>query len=132
TLASLAGGLAANAAMLLAARFVMGAGAAALAPASLSLITASHADAKQRSRALALWSAAASVSIAVGLPLGGVLTAGLGWRWVFFINLPAGIVLLAAASAYLVPAAPAQRRPLDVPGAVTAAPAAPPPVSRIS
>jgi hypothetical protein len=48
------------------------------------------------------------------------LTAGLSWRWVFFINLPIGIALLTAASAYLVPAAPAQRRPLDVPGALTA------------
>lgn len=120
TLASLAGGLAVNEATLLIARFVQGAGAAALSPATISLITAGHADARRRGRGLALWSAAASISVAVGLPLGGVLTAGLSWRWVFFINVPIGIALLAAAQAYLDPAGPVRRRPLDIPGAFTA------------
>jgi EmrB/QacA subfamily drug resistance transporter len=119
TLASLVGGLAANEETLLAARLVQGAGAAALAPASLSLITGSRAGGQQRRRAIAYWGAAASVSIVVGLPLGGVLTAELNWRWVFFINLPIGIALMTAASAYRV-SAPARRRTLDVPGALTA------------
>jgi EmrB/QacA subfamily drug resistance transporter len=120
TLASLVGGLATSGGMLLAARIVQGIGAAALAPSSLSLITASHTDPKERTRALTLWSIAASSAGAMGMILGGVLTAELSWRWVLFVNVPIGVALFAAATAYLLPYAGRADRPrLDVPGAMT-------------
>jgi EmrB/QacA subfamily drug resistance transporter len=123
TLASLAGGLASDGTMLLIARAVQGLGAAALAPVSLSLITASHVHATpgQRTRALAIWAAAGSSAGAVGMILGGVLTAELSWRWVFFLNVPLGAALLAATVAWLLPASAngGQRRRLDLPDALT-------------
>jgi EmrB/QacA subfamily drug resistance transporter len=119
TVASLVGGLATDGTMLLIARAVQGVGAAALAPSSLSLITASHHDPHQRTRALAIWGAAASASAAAGVVLGGVLTEALSWRWVRWVNVPIGAVLLLAAAAWLLPAAPGGRVRLDLPGAVT-------------
>ncbi|MCK9878379.1 MFS transporter [Frankia sp. Ag45/Mut15] len=117
-LASLAGGLAGNGATLLAARAVQGIGAAALAPASLSLITASHHEPAARTRALSFWSAAASGAGAVGMILGGVLTDGLSWRWVLFVNVPIGVGLLLATIRVLAPSERGHGRSLDVPGAV--------------
>jgi EmrB/QacA subfamily drug resistance transporter len=120
TAASLAGGLAADPVMLLAARIVQGVGAAALAPSSLSLITASHADEHQRQRALTLWSVMGGAAGLVGVVLGGVLTAELNWRWVLFVNVPLGAALLAAAILSLVPApASTERISLDLPGALS-------------
>jgi len=123
TLASLAGGLATDGTMLLIARAVQGLGAAALAPVSLSLITASHAHATpgQRTKALAIWAAAGSSAAAVGMILGGVLTAELSWRWVFFVNVPLGAAVLAATVGWLLPAGGngGQRKHLDLPDALT-------------
>ncbi|SNR59459.1 DHA2 family efflux MFS transporter permease subunit [Actinomadura mexicana] len=120
TVASLVGGLATNAAMLIVARIVQGAGAAALTPASLSLITASHTDEDQRRRALAVWSIMSAVAGTAGVVLGGVLTTGLSWRWVLFVNVPPGIGLFAAAAWFLLPAAAGGKRiRLDVPGALS-------------
>jgi EmrB/QacA subfamily drug resistance transporter len=123
TLASLACGLAADGTMLLIARAVQGVGAAALAPVSLSLITASHVHATpgQRTRALAVWAAAGSSAGAVGMILGGVLTAELSWRWVFFVNVPLGAAVLAATVFWLLPASAngGQRKRLDLPDALT-------------
>lgn len=123
TLASLVGGLATDGTMLLIARAVQGAGAAAVAPVSLSLITASHAHATpgQRTRALAIWAAAGSSAAAAGMILGGVLTSDLSWRWVFFVNVPLGVALLAATVAFLLPtnANGGQRKRLDLPDALT-------------
>lgn len=121
TAASLAGGLATNATMLIVARVIQGIGAAALTPTSLSLITASHTDEDQRRRALALWSIMSAVAGTVGVILGGVLTTGLSWRWVLLINVPPGVALLVGAILCLLPVrAAAERIRLDIPGALSA------------
>jgi EmrB/QacA subfamily drug resistance transporter len=119
TAAALVGGLADSSGVLLAARIVQGAGAAALAPTSLSLITSSLTDPARRARALGLWSVMGGSAGCVGVVLGGVLTAELSWRWVFFVNLPIGVGLLAVTAAAL-PAATAGHRPagVAVPGAL--------------
>ncbi|MDG3009605.1 DHA2 family efflux MFS transporter permease subunit [Rhodococcus sp. D2-41] len=118
TLASLAGGLAQNPAMLIGSRLVQGIGAAALAPSSLSLLTATHIG-EHRGRALSIWSATSSSAGALGLVLGGVITSALGWRWVLLINVPIGAVLFVLASATLAPEHARERRSLDLSGAVT-------------
>ena len=120
TAASLAGGLAQDPGLLIAARVLQGIGAAALASSSLSLITASHPEGPARTHALSLWAAVGSSAGAVGVVLGGLLTTELSWRYVLFINVPIGVALLIAAAASLVPSPP--RRDcarLDLPGALT-------------
>lgn len=92
-LASLTGGVSRSAGMLIAARGVQGLGAAALAPAALSLVTALFPPGGERNRALGIWGAVAGSGSAVGVLLGGVLTSGLGWQSVLFINVP--VTLLA-------------------------------------
>jgi EmrB/QacA subfamily drug resistance transporter len=87
-LASLAGGLSANATQLIAARAVQGLGAAALAPAALSIVTTLFAEGAERNRALGIWGAVAGSGGVAGVLLGGVLTSGLGWEWVLFVNVP--------------------------------------------
>ena len=92
-LASLAGGLSTSIESLIAFRALQGAGAAALAPAARALVTTLFAEGPERNKALGLWAAVAGSGTVVGLILGGVLTSGLGWEWVLFVNLP---VVLAA------------------------------------
>jgi MFS family permease len=98
TLASLVCGLAASPGMLVAARLVQGAGAGVLSPTTLSILTATFAPGEQRNRALAIWTGVAIGGGAVGAVLGGVVTSGLSWRWIFFVNVPIGLALLAAAA----------------------------------
>ncbi|RKR86457.1 EmrB/QacA subfamily drug resistance transporter [Micromonospora pisi] len=121
--ASLTAGLATSGPMLLSGRVAQGMAAAMLSPAALSLIVTIF-DGDERNRALGIWSALGGSGAALGVLLGGVLTAGPGWTWIFFINVPVGLVLLFALRSYL-PAQPAvaTRAALDVPGAalVTAA-----------
>jgi MFS family permease len=121
TAASLAGGLAPDPAVLLVARIIQGTGAAALAPTSLSLITASYPEGPRRQHALALWSIMGGAAGAAGVVLGGILTTELDWRWVLFVNIPLGVVLLVAAALGLAPApASAGRVRLDLAGALSA------------
>ncbi|GAA3152752.1 MFS transporter [Planomonospora alba] len=94
-IASLAGGLGGSAAMLIAARAVQGLGAALVAPNALALITTTFTDRKVRDTALSLYGAMSALGIVAGLLLGGVLTDALDWRWVFFINIPIGLLVLA-------------------------------------
>ncbi|MEU6389147.1 MFS transporter [Streptomyces sp. NPDC046939] len=118
TLASLACALAPSIGALVAARIVQGGAAAVLMPASLALIRQAYEDARRRARAIALWTVGGSVAMAAGPVLGGALTETVGWRAVFFLNLPVGaaiVVLLAR-----VPVSPRRPAPLDLPGQVTA------------
>jgi len=107
TLASLASGLAPDAAALVAARSVQGVGAALLTPSALAVITATYTGTR-RATALSTWGALAGGGLATGVLLGGMLTSWLGWRSVFLINVPVGVVALAAAWHVLAtPAGPA-------------------------
>jgi EmrB/QacA subfamily drug resistance transporter len=95
--ASLAGGLAHDPVLLVAARLVQGAGAAMVAPAALSLITTGFAEGPQRNRALGLYGATASVGFVAGQVLGGVLVEFTSWRAVFLVNVPVGLLAVALA-----------------------------------
>jgi EmrB/QacA subfamily drug resistance transporter len=119
TLASLASGLAQNETLLIGGRIAQGVGAALLSPAALSTIT-SIFHGEERNKALSVWASLGGVGFAAGVLSGGILTAGPGWRWVFFINVPVGIVLLATIRAVVPPRRPdrATRR-IDLLGAVT-------------
>ena len=118
TVASLAGGLADSAALLIVARIAQGLGAAASAPSTLALLTTTITEPRARVRALALFSGMSSAGFAVGLILGGLLTEWLSWRAVLFINVPFGLVVAALAARFVVEP-PRQRARLDLPGAVT-------------
>ena len=87
-LSSLTAGLAQDSGLLVAARLVQGIGAALMAPAALSELTTSFREGKDRNTALGMWGAISGMAAAAGVFLGGVLSAGPGWRWVFFVNPP--------------------------------------------
>ena len=97
--ASLLNGVATSSGMLIGGRALQGFGAALVSPAALSIVTTTFAEGKERTKALGIWSAIAAGGGAVGLLLGGLLTDTLSWRWVFFINLPIGIVAFVLAAA---------------------------------
>ncbi len=116
-LASAACGFADGPLSLILARVAQGAAGALLIPPSLALIAhAAHGDDRRRAAAVGWWTAAGGVSIAAGPVLGGLLVETLGWRWVFFVNLP--LCAIGAVLALLVaPAAPAKPKvPFDLPG----------------
>src|SRR5207247_6266658 len=87
-LASAACGLAPGLGVLVAARLVQGAAAAVMMPASLALVRQGFPDQAKRARAIAIWTVGGAVAVAAGPVLGGALTASVGWRWIFFVNLP--------------------------------------------
>ncbi|MER6946130.1 MFS transporter [Nonomuraea sp. NPDC000554] len=117
TLASLLCGLAANGVLLVAGRALQGVGAALLSPSALAIITGSF-HGPRRNRALGVWAAIGGSGAAVGVLLGGLLTAGPGWAWVFYVNVPIGLLVLLALPA-VVPASRGERQRVDVPGALT-------------
>ena len=117
TVASLVSGLAESPGLLIGGRVVQGVGAALLSPAALSSVIQLF-DGEERNRALGVWSGLGGVGAALGVLLGGVLTAGPGWPWVFFVNVPIGIVVMVALLR-LLPGTPGQASGrLDVLGAV--------------
>jgi EmrB/QacA subfamily drug resistance transporter len=118
TLASLAGGLATSPALLLAARAVQGVGGAIASPAVLAVIVSSFPEGRERVRALSIFTAVAMGGASLGLVLGGVITQWASWRWVFFVNVPVGVAVVALAPVLLANA-PRQRGRFDVAGAIT-------------
>jgi len=117
--ASLVGGLAADPAVLVAARIVQGVGAAMLAPATLAVINTHFTEEHARARAFGAWSASGGVGGMAGAVAGGALTTGLSWRWVFLINVPIGAVLIVVAMTSLAGVRTGRRESLDLTGAVT-------------
>lgn len=118
TAGSLIGGVATTAAVLLLGRVLQGLGAAAVAPAALSLVTVLYVAGPSRQKAMTLYAAMAGLGAIGGELLGGVFTEFGSWRWVFFVNVPVGILLLVAAPLALPVARGAKSRGLDLPGTV--------------
>jgi EmrB/QacA subfamily drug resistance transporter len=116
-LASLASGLAHGQAVLFAARGGQGLGSALIAPAALSVLTTTFTGGAQRAKALGVWGALTGIASVAGVILGGVLSDGPGWRWIFFINVPVAVLAVATAGRVL-PESRGQRRRFDLPGAV--------------
>jgi EmrB/QacA subfamily drug resistance transporter len=123
TTASLVAGLSTGAETILVARAAQGVGAALMSPAALSSVVRLF-DGDERNKALGIWSALGGVGAALGVLLGGVITAGPGWEWVFFVNVPVGLVV-GVALVRVLPPMPVSREggALDLVGAalVTAA-----------
>jgi EmrB/QacA subfamily drug resistance transporter len=95
-LSSIACGLAQSSGTLIGARLVQGLGAAMMTPAALSILTTSFNEGTDRLKALGAWGALAGLSSGVGVLLGGLLSGGPGWRWVFFVNPPISVLILLA------------------------------------
>src|SRR5665213_3156654 len=120
SLASFAGGIAQSEGWLIAARAVQGLGAAIVSPAALSILTTTFSDGAERNRALAIWSSVGGAGGAAGVLLGGILTSGLSWRWVLFVNVPIGIAAATLAPRLLLEShAEDGTEGFDIPGAVT-------------
>ena len=102
TLASLACAVSDSRDLLIGARAIQGVGGAVISPASLAIITTSFAEGRERNRALGVWGAVGGIGAASGALLGGLLTQGLSWQWVFLVNVPVGLAVLAIGPA-LVP-----------------------------
>jgi EmrB/QacA subfamily drug resistance transporter len=120
TVASLLDGLASSEGMLIGARALQGFGAALISPAALSIISTTFEEGAERAKALGVWAAIAIGGSAVGLVLGGVLVQYFSWPWIFFVNVPVGIVVFAL-SLRLVPESRdlTGHRSYDIAGAVT-------------
>ena len=117
--ASMLAGLAPSFPVLVAARLLQGAGEAIALPAAMATIVLLFPEGPRRSRALSVWAAVASCGLVVGFALSGVITAHLGWRWIFLISVPFILVVIVTAL-LLVPAdrsAPRRQVQLDLPGA---------------
>jgi EmrB/QacA subfamily drug resistance transporter len=112
--ASAAAALSTSTAMLIAARVVQGAGAAVLMPLTLTLLT-TNVPTERRANALGVWSAIAGLGVALGPIAGGLLTSGLSWHWIFWVNVPVGLVAAVVAPRVLAESR-GERAPIDLPG----------------
>ena len=118
--ASLAAGFAATEGQLIAARAAQGLGAAIISPAALSIVTTTFSDGAERNKALGVWGAVAGSGGAAGVLLGGILTDGLGWEWVLWVNVPVSLIAFALSPRLLAESrAEGETRAFDVAGAVT-------------
>jgi EmrB/QacA subfamily drug resistance transporter len=118
--ASLAAGFAATEGQLIAARAAQGLGAAIISPAALSIVTTIFSDGAERNKALGVWGAVAGSGGAAGVLLGGILTDGLGWEWVLWVNVPVALLAFFLAPRLIAESkAEGETRAFDVAGAVT-------------
>ena len=119
TVSSLVCGLSSSAPELIGARAVQGVGSALMMPATLSIITATFAAA-QRGMAIGIWAGVSAMALAIGPLLGGVITEHISWNWIFFVNVPIGILAVIAAIVVVPESRDMSREQrLDLPGLVT-------------
>jgi EmrB/QacA subfamily drug resistance transporter len=119
TTASLFCGLAQSEAWLIIARAVQGFGAALLTPSALSIITTTFTERAERNKALGLWGAVGGGGAAAGVVMGGVLTRYLGWEWIFFVNVPVGVLAFLLTRRLVDESrVEVEERRFDIPGAV--------------
>jgi EmrB/QacA subfamily drug resistance transporter len=119
TLGSLLCGFSVSGITLEAARALQGIGGAALAPTSLAILATAFPSAGERVRAISLWSAISGIALGIGPTVGGALVGSVGWRWVFFINVPVGAACLLYGVRRLSESSDPTPRRVDVPGQVT-------------
>jgi EmrB/QacA subfamily drug resistance transporter len=119
TLASLACGLAPSAGFLIGARAVQGVGAALMNPATLSIITATFPP-KERGQAIGIWAGVSALALAIGPLLGGLIVDNINWHWIFYVNVPVGVVGIAV-SRFVIKESrdTSHEQSIDLPGLVT-------------
>jgi EmrB/QacA subfamily drug resistance transporter len=118
TLASLFAGLAWSEASLITARALQGLGAAIITPAALSILSTTFHEGSERNIALGVWGAVGGFGAAAGVLLGGILTDALSWEWIFFVNVPVGVLAIVLAPILLDESRDARVKTFDLPGAV--------------
>jgi EmrB/QacA subfamily drug resistance transporter len=116
---SLACGLAPNAGFLIGARAVQGIGAALMSPATLSIITATFPP-KQRGQAIGIWAGVSALALAIGPLIGGLIVDNVGWNWIFFLNVPIGVLGIAVSQLVIKESRDtSHEQSIDLPGLVT-------------
>jgi EmrB/QacA subfamily drug resistance transporter len=120
TLASLVCGLSTSGDMLIAARVAQGVGAALMNPATLSIIAATFPP-RQRGTAIGIWAGVSALALAIGPLVGGLLTQHASWNWIFFVNVPVGILGIAASFLLIDESRDPTHERLDLPGLATSA-----------
>ena len=119
TLASLACGLAPSAAFLIGARAVQGVGAALMSPATLSIITATFPP-KDRGQAIGIWAGVSALALAIGPLVGGLIVDNINWHWIFYVNVPVGVVGIIVSRFVIAESRDTSReQSIDIPGLVT-------------
>jgi EmrB/QacA subfamily drug resistance transporter len=118
TAASLFAGLSWSEGSLIVARGLQGFGAAMLSPAALAILMATFAEGRERNIALGVWGATGGFGASAGVLLGGILTDTLSWEWIFFVNVPVGVVALFLTPLWVMDSRDLRTKTFDVPGAV--------------
>jgi len=118
TLSSLFAGLAWSEASLIAARAFQGLGAAIITPAALSILSTTFHEGRERNIALGVWGAVGGFGAAAGVLMGGILTDALSWEWIFFVNVPVGVLAIVLAPILLDESRDSSVKTFDLPGAV--------------
>jgi EmrB/QacA subfamily drug resistance transporter len=118
TLSSLACGLATSGGVLIGARIVQGVGAALMNPATLSIIAATFLP-HERGKAIGIWAGTSALALAIGPLAGGLLTEHLNWSWIFFVNIPVGVIAIVASYLLIDESRDTTHERLDIPGLLT-------------
>jgi EmrB/QacA subfamily drug resistance transporter len=121
TVASLAAGLAGSGGVLIGARLVQGLGAALVVPTTLAIIVATFDNVRERATAIGVWTAIGAMALAFGPLIGGFISQHLHWGWIFFINVPIGVITAGMAVFSIRESRGAQATRLDIPGLIASA-----------